>query len=399
MEPPLCTGLRNPEFSPASLSKVSPTKLNILQIINVRWYNACAHYAVTLSLGLARRGHEVVVAGDPDSPPVREAKRRGLEVSDKIYLSTRSPLEFGRNIFRFKNLLLERGIDIVNVHRGEGHALSALTRNLNGLRVPIVRTRGDIRPPRRDIFSRWLNRHGTDAVITANEALRGCYLDQLGIPHDKVSTIPLGIDELEFKPSGRKAPLRWKYGIEEDSVLVGLLGRFSPVKGHLDFIAAAEIVASRCPEARFLIAGGEAQLTLSDLKRNIDRRRLGEKFVLLGIVEDVREILEMLDVGVVTSVGSEAICRQALEYMAFGLPVVGTNVNAVPETVQDGTNGWVVPPGEPLKMAEAIVRLVSDSDLRRRFGECSRLLVEQEFSLARFALSTEQVYFGLLDKR
>lgn len=378
---------------------MSLTKLNILQIINVRWYNACAHYAVTLSSGLARRGHEVVVAGDPDSPPVREAKKKGLQVSDKIYLSTRSPLEFGRNIFRFKNLLLERGIEIVNVHRGEGHALSALTRSLSGPRVPIVRTRGDIRPPRRDTFSRWLNHHGTDAVITANEALRECYLNQLGIPGDKVSTIPLGIDELEFKPSGRKALLRGKYGIEENSVLVGLLGRFSPVKGHLDFIASAEIVAGEFPNARFLIAGGEAQLTLSDLKRSIDRRRLGEKFVLLGIVEDIREILEMLDIGAVASVGSEAICRQALEYMAFGLPVVGTDVNAVPETVQDGTNGQIVPPGDPVRMAEAIAKLISDSDLRRRFGECSRLLVEQEFSLARFALSTEQIYLGLLERR
>jgi glycosyltransferase involved in cell wall biosynthesis len=399
MEPPPSAGLRKPELSTAKLSKVSPNKLNILQIINVRWYNACAHYAVMLSSGLARRGHEVVVAGDPDSPPVREAKRQGLEVSERIYLSTRSPLEFAKNIFRFKSLLSERGIDLVNVHRGEGHALSALTRSLGGPRLPIVRTRGDIRPPRRDIFSRWLNHHGTDAVITANETLRGCYLDQLGVPDGKVSTVPLGIDEQEFKPTGRKALLRQKYGIEEDSVLVGLLGRFSPVKGHLDFIAAAEIVLSRCPEATFLIAGGEAQLTLSDLKRSIDRRRLGEKFLVLGIVEDVREVLEMLDIGVVASVGSEAICRQALEYMAFGLPVVGTDVNAVPETVQDGTNGWIVTPGEPLKMAEAIGRLVSDSDLRKRFGECSRLLVEQEFSLARFALSTEQVYFSLLEGR
>jgi len=217
------------------------------------------------------------------------------------------------------------------------------------------------------------------------------------MPEDKVNLIPLGIDHEEFKPGGCKSDLRRKYGVEEDSILVGLLGRLSPVKGHFDFIAAAGIVVRRFPETRFLIAGGEAQLTLSDLKRQIDRSGLSENFVLLGVVEDVRELLEILDVGVIASVGSEAICRQALEYMALGLPVVGTDINAVPETVQEGVNGYLVPPARPEEMAEAIGKLLSDSGLRQRFGECSRLLVEQEFSLARFSLCTEQVYLSLLN--
>ena len=376
-----------------------PAKLNILQVINVRWYNACAHYAVTLSLGLARRGHNLLVVGDPDSPPIREAKKKGLEVFEEIKLSTKNPFELVRNIFRLKNLLTERNIEIVNVHRGEGHTLSALTRNLNGLRLPIVRTRGDVRPPRNDVFCKWLNRYGTDAVIAANRALQKSYLDHLSMPKDRVSLIPLGIDQEEFKPTGQRTALRQKYGIDENCIVVGLLGRLSPIKGHLDFIEAAGIVVKRFPETRFLIAGGEAQLTLSGLKRQIDRSGQSENFILLGIVEDVRELLEILDIGVVASVGSEAICRQALEYMAFGLPVVGTDINAVPETIQEGVNGYVVPPGRPGKMAAAIERLLFDPDLRRRFGECSRLLVEQEFNLARFSLCTEQVYLSLLHKR
>lgn len=375
-----------------------PTELNILQLVNVPWYNACAHYAVTLSVGLARRGHNVLVAGDPDSPPVREARKRGLEVTEEIFLSTKKPLEFVKNIFRLKSLLIERGIDILNVHRGEGHTLSALTRSLNGLKVPIVRTRGDVRSPRKDIFSRWLNRHGTDAVITVNQTLRTAYLNHFNMSEQKVSTIPLGIDEKEFKPTGQKRALRKKYGIEEGCTVVGLLGRFSPVKGHLHFIEAAAIVARKFPGTRFLIAGGEAQLSLSDLRRHIDRSGLGDRFLLMGILEDVREILELSDVGVIASVGSEAICRQALEYMAFGLPVIGTDINAVPETIQDGANGYIVAPGQPEEMALAMEKLLADSDLRSRFGECSRLLVEQEFNLARFSLCTEQLYLRLLDR-
>jgi len=379
--------------------KVPSAKLNILQVINVRWYNACAHYAVTLSLGLARRGHNLLIVGDPDSPPTREARKKGLEVFEEIDLSTRNPFQFVQNIFSLKNLLMERKIEVINVHRGEGHTLSALTRSLNGLRLPIVRTRGDVRPPRNDVFSKWLNRHGTDTVIAANQALRKSYLDHLNMPEDRVNLIPLGIDQEEFKPTGQKASLRKRYGVDENCIVVGLLGRLSAVKGHFDFIEAAGMVVKRFPEVRFLIAGGDAQLTLSDLKRQVDKLGLSESFILTGVVEDVRELLEILDIGVIASVGSEAICRQALEYMAFALPVVGTDINAVPETVQDGVNGYVVPPGRPGKMAAAIEKFLFDSDLRRRFGECSRLLVEQEFNLARFSLCTEQVYLSLLNKR
>lgn len=378
---------------------MSSTKLNILQLISVRWYNACAHYAVTLSLGLARRGHSVLVVGDRDGPPIREAKKRGLEVFEEINLSTQNPFEFVGNIFRLKDLLTKRNIEIVNVHHGEGHTLGALTKSLNRLRVPLVRTRGDVRPPRNDVFYKWLHRHGTDAVIATNQALRNGYLDRLNMRKEQVSLIPLGIDEKEFKPTGRKSSLRQKYGVGENCIVVGLLGRLSPVKGHLDFIEAAGIVVERFPETRFIIAGGEAQLTLSGLKRQIDNSGLSRNFILLGVVEDVRELLEILDVGVVASVGSEAICRQALEYMAFALPVVGTDINAVPETIQDGVNGYVVPPGRPGKMAAAIEKLLLDPDLRRRFGESSRLLVQQEFNLARFSLCTEQVYLSLLNER
>ena len=102
------------------------------------------------------------------------------------------------------------------------------------------------------------------------------------------------------------------------------------------------------------------------------------------------------DVGVVSSTGSETICRVALEYMSMGKPVVGTKVNAIPEVVRHQVNGLVVEPKNPQELASAIIELLRDQDKRNKFGENSRGSVMEEFTLDEFARKTEKIYLGLL---
>jgi glycosyltransferase involved in cell wall biosynthesis len=207
----------------------------------------------------------------------------------------------------------------------------------------------------------------------------------------------VGVDHRHFSPRVANEGWREKLNLPQGNPVVGVVGRLSPVKGHRHFIESAELVLKRFPLAAFLICGEDAQITSTDLKRIVEQKGIGKSFRFVGRVRDIRDIIALLDVGVVSSVGSETICRVALEYMSMGKPVVGTNVNAIPEVVHHDVNGLVVEPGYAGRMADALIRLLEDESQRLNCGRNSRSLVLEEFTLDRFAQKTEDVYLSLLN--
>jgi glycosyltransferase involved in cell wall biosynthesis len=300
------------------------------------------------------------------------------------------------NIKRMADLIKRENIDIINAHRGEGHLVVALYKYILKKKIPLIRTRGDTRPPKDNIFNRYLNNNLTDLIIVTAETLRGSYLQNLKIKPEKVSKISVGIDENFFSPRPPDLIWRNRLNISKGDLVVGMVGRLSPVKGHKYFIQAAEFVVKKTPQAKFIIAGEDAQIKASQLKEMVKDSNVENNFRFVGKVNDIREIISIFDVGVVASVGSETICRVLLEYMAMGKPVVGTSVNAIPEVIQHGVNGFVVPPGDKQALGEAIFKLLEDKEKRINFGNAGRSSVETNFSLEQFAQKTEEVYFELL---
>ncbi len=370
--------------------------LNILQLINVRWYNACAYYAVTLSYALKKRGHKVIVAGDPKSPPVLEAKKLGLEVFEDLHLSYTSPWMIVYNVKRIADLVEKENIHIINAHRGEAHLVAALYKYVLKKNIPLIRTRGDVRAPKDNIFNRYLNNDLTDHIVITAETLRESYLHDLKIRQERVSKITVGIDEDFFSPRPPDQSWKNKSNVGEGDLVVGMVGRLSPIKGHKYFIQAAEIVVKKTPRVKFIIAGEDAQIKASELKEIVRESNIKDNFRFVGKVDDIRKTISIFDVGVVASIGSETICRVVLEYMAMGKPVVGTYVNAIPEVIQNGVSGFVVPPGDGETLGEAVLRLLEDKEKRINFAKAGRALVEKEFGLEQFAQKTEGVYFELL---
>ena len=370
--------------------------MNVLQLINVRWYNACAYYAVILSLALKRRGHKVVVAGDPHSPPLARAEELGLTTSQDLCLSRTSPWMIAYNLKRIVDLVRGEKIDIINAHRGEGHVAAALAKRFLRRGVPVVRTRGDARPPKPNPLNRWLNNKLTDKIITTCDVLKASYVDRMRMNREEVVSVPVGMDHEFFSPREVDPSLKARLQIPQESSVVGVVGRLSPVKGHRYLMESARQVLKRFPRTVFLICGEDAQISSTQLKKSARDMAIHDNFRFLGRVKDIREIIALFDVGVVSSIGSETICRVALEYMSMGKPVVGTKVNAIPEVVRHGVNGLVVEPRNPEQMAGSLIDLLQDEPKRLRFGQKSRDLVLEEFTLDHFARKTEEVYKSLL---
>ncbi|HKN47018.1 MAG TPA: glycosyltransferase, partial [Candidatus Polarisedimenticolia bacterium] len=170
---------------------------------------------------------------------------------------------------------------------------------------------------------------------------------------------------------------------------------------------AAAIVAARSPSVRFLIVGDRLILKDGAIVGDVERReslenrarRLGleGRVVFTGFRLDVPELLAEVAVSVLPSL-SEGLPNAVLESMAACVPVVATRVGGVPEAVEDGASGILVPPGDGAALARAIGMLLEKPDLARRLGRAGRERAEGNFSLDRMVRRTQGLYVGMLER-
>jgi|GEM_PF-184801 len=367
--------------------------LSVLITITDPWWNAAGYLAVELAAGLRDRGHQVWVMGRPGTPALAKAAGLGIPTIG-LPLHRQDPVSVTRNILRIRSILRELPVTLINAHCPMGHSHVAAALFGMGRNTPMIRTVCDPRPPYCNIANRWLLQRATDAIIVTCDASRQRYVRTIGGLDRKTMVVPGGIDPSPFLDIGRK-----DVPAQDGDIWFGVVSRLSPVKGHEVFLRAAAKVATQSSRTRFLISGEEAQITHQDLKQLAASLGIGDRVELVDRVNDVRDILTRLDIGVVPSVGSEAMCRIALEMMAAGLPVIGTSVNAIGETILDDVTGIVVPPNDPDQLAQAMMTLANDPELRVRMGQAGRSRIVRDLPLDTVVERTEEIYRWVLSRR
>lgn len=370
--------------------------LKILQVINVRWYNAEADYCLKLSKSLAAQGADVTVMGIKDSPAIKKAEEYGLKTATHIDLNSQNPISAISNYFALKELLLHEKYSVVNFHRSEGFIIGALACRATGIKV--VRTRGDMRPVRTGFFNKILYNDLTDFIIASGEVIKKSIVERLGTRDDRVKTIYTAVDTGFFSPQKRSGKIKSELGIPQDSKLVTILGRLGEVKGHDHFIKAAAIVKEKCDNLRFLIIGRDVKDGGAALKALVKEHGLeNDVHFILEERADIDELAASTDIGVITSTGSEANCRVAIEWMSSGVPVVSFATGVIPEVVIDGVTGYVVPNGDDKALADGIVTILDDDAKREMFADNARNNAANRYSLEKFAEKTMEIYKVLVD--
>ena len=168
-----------------------------------------------------------------------------------------------------------------------------------------------------------------------------------------------------------------------------------PHKGQRHFVEAAALVVREVPDARFVIAGeGELRPTLEHLIKHLN---LEKHVMLAGFRPDVLSVHKGFDIFVMSSI-TEGLGTSLLDAMACGKPIVATTAGGMPEVVQDGKTGILVPPRNDQAMADAIVKLLKDPALRERMGAAGLSRVNAKFSAERMVADTLQVYEGVVKR-
>jgi glycosyltransferase involved in cell wall biosynthesis len=190
------------------------------------------------------------------------------------------------------------------------------------------------------------------------------------LPNDKLVTIYNGIEinGFPFLDDREKAQLKMDLGLPPHESVVGIVGRLFPEKDHATFLSAAERVLHTMGNTIFLIVGDGSLRAW--VEAEIKRRGLTDRVLVLGERRDAKQIMQILDVLVLTSV-SEGLPNVLLEGAVSGVPTVTTAAGGAAEVVIDGETGYVVPCGDWKQVGDRIVALLQDPLLRKRFGEAA----------------------------
>jgi L-malate glycosyltransferase len=225
--------------------------------------------------------------------------------------------------------------------------------------------------------------------VCNSEAVRSWVLDQEGLPAARTCVVPNGIDppgELvrELEP-GWRAPVR-----------IAMIANLIGYKGHDTVLRALGRVVRDHPEVKLVLFGEGPERPA--LERQRDELGLAENVVFAGRRPDAAQFLPGFDLSLLGS-AHEGFPNAIMEAMAYGLPVVATAVGGVPELIEDGVQGRLVPPADPARMASAIAWMIEHPAERARMGAAGRERVTREFGTAAMVRRTQAVYESLVGGR
>ncbi|MCG2726257.1 MAG: glycosyltransferase [Elusimicrobia bacterium] len=212
---------------------------------------------------------------------------------------------------------------------------------------------------------------------------------------NKIAVIYSGIDVAKFSNTLQNKEMRKKFGLSSKPVICSV-GRLDWYKAHQYLLYAAKKVVKAAPDAVFLIIGdGEKRKYLENLKNEL---KLDDNVIFIGDRKDIPEILAGIDVFVLSSI-SEGFGRSVAEAMSCEKPVVATRVGGLCEVVDDGITGILVPPKDPLSLAEAIVELLKNKRKAKDMGIEGRKRVERIFDIEKSVRKTENFYKKILNEK
>lgn len=246
-------------------------------------------------------------------------------------------------------------------------------------------------------IERWITARRADAVLVNSAAGKRRYLEVTRGDASGIRVIRNGVRTCADSGANRAA-LREELGIQQDDFAVCCLGRLVPVKGHVHALEAAKAIIGTRSGNRvkvFLIGDGPCEAVLRESYGALFEERRAR---ILPARPGADALLPAFDAFLMPSL-SEGLPNALLEAMAAGLPCIASAVGGIPEVVEDGRNGILVPPGDSRAIAAALLRILDDPSLRENLAQEARAAAVRRFGMKRMLRRTEAFYRGLLRKR
>jgi glycosyltransferase involved in cell wall biosynthesis len=249
------------------------------------------------------------------------------------------------------------------------------------LRIPAIT---HVRFPNGAAGYQWLSRPGFSLALfvsayllkAATDEAPSLFTGRSDVLHDGVEPQPVWSDE-------QRVCCRRELGLPDRATIVAITGQIAEVKGIWDLVEAARILAPRSPEPLFVVVGDDLKeqgRVRHKMEERVAALGLQDRFRFLGFRRDVPRIVQAFDIIAVPS-HVEPLGNATLEAMAAGRPVVGSNVGGIPEMVDAGNTGLLVPPSDPETLARALESLVHQPERRDAMAAAARRRARDVFSI------------------
>ncbi|MEM7475780.1 MAG: glycosyltransferase [Planctomycetota bacterium] len=341
------------------------------------------------SIGQTQHKHSVISLIDV-GPVGAQIERLGVPVT--AIGMKRGKLSISA-FLRLANALKDARADLVQTWLYHADLLGALAMKYSRIRAPLI---WNIRHSglQKGVDSRttfWTKHmcaamsQQTPARIVVNSQVGKTIHAEEGYADQSMEVIPNGYDLNTLKPSAfLRQRLRNELQISADVPLVGIVGRYHPQKDHCTFIEAADHLAKLIPDVRFLMCGEGLTWDNAKLRGELEKRNLSERFRLIGPRHDVQSVHASVDVSVSSSLCGEGFSNVLAESMACETPCVATNIGDAALIVGDA--GKIVPPSDPVAMAQVVAELLRLPQRQRlQLGKAARRRIAENFSIQRIA--------------
>lgn len=287
------------------------------------------------------------------------------------------PLAAARRLARW---IEAEAVDVIHLHWGSDLSLAVLARCFARRAVRLVYSRQmALTRAKHDWYHRWLYRR-VDLLLAMTQRLEREARRFLPLPPERIRLLHVGVEEPPCAEPSRCGALRARFNIPDGCFTVGLFGRVEPAKGQHVLIDALGSLARRGRDVHAVLFGHPMRPKyLDELHSQVTRLDLAGRVHYYGFHPRPGEVMGCFDC-IVLATYNETFGLVLVEAMRAGVAVIGTDAGGVPEIIDDGETGLLVPPRDPTALASAIERLAADSDLRGRLARAGKASADARFA-------------------
>ena len=378
--------------------------MKILYVITQGEMGGAQLYVATLATAAQASGHEALVAigENGDGYLERELTAKKIKIIRLKHLKRQiSPVHDLLGIFELKKLYEEFQPEIIHLNSTKAGVIGSVAGGLYRDKGKIIYTVhgwvfNEPMSPVKKLLCLTLEKitaKAKDKIICVSDFDRQIGLVEKIAPTEKLLTIHNGIatEQIDFLQRERTdEKLFANSGQRPLEIRLGTIANFYPTKGLNYLIEAIKLLINtyHIPITLIIIGDGELRLKLEEQIKN---SQLEQQIILVGRQNHANTLLKSFDIAIMSSV-KEGFPYFLLEAMASGLPIVATNVGGIPEIVNDGKTGFLVPPKNPEALAEKIKLLAKNQDLRQQMGQEGLARVKNKFSQNEMIRKTFTLY-------